>query len=249
MTQLDKAIINDLILLYQADEASAQTRSYLEQIAKTDHALAAQLAAKVSPLPEIKFELDNSDIAQKTTLTKIQSRFKKQIAMLAVITFLLLCIPFSAMQISGEVNWTVFDFLVMGGLIFGAGMLLLLLIKESNKWGTRFAYAIYIGLVFLTFWINLAVGIIGEPDNTINLVYYVSLVLSILALFWCRGRSKPASIIMLLNALSFLLIPALSELTLPGSISDSQGALVVTLFSLISAAGFLMSAFLLYRNR
>ena len=75
----------------------------------------------------------------------------------------LLLIPFIGMQISDEVNWSTFDFLVMGVLLImlALSIELTLSIFKSNK-----ARLIFIGLILFLFfliWAELAVGVFGTP--------------------------------------------------------------------------------------
>jgi membrane protein YdbS with pleckstrin-like domain len=76
---------------------------------------------------------------------------------IAAATVVILLIPFTAMQFSNEVLWTVSDFITAGVLLFGAGSLFVLTARRIKKY--RFA----IGVLFLTallyVWAELAVGI------------------------------------------------------------------------------------------
>ena len=57
----------------------------------------------------------------------------KPIVRLAIATALLLLVPLVAMQFTQEVNWTFLDFLFMGTLLFGTGMVYLLLLSRSDN--------------------------------------------------------------------------------------------------------------------
>ena len=87
---------------------------------------------------------------------------KRFIILLAIVAALLL-IPFIAMQFTDEVAWTSFDFIVMGVLLFGTGLLCELSVRKikSNKHRILICGAIL--LVFLLIWAELAVGIFGTP--------------------------------------------------------------------------------------
>ncbi|MFO7745050.1 MAG: hypothetical protein R6V36_06690 [Psychroflexus sp.] len=87
---------------------------------------------------------------------------KRSHILLLSVPFLLL-IPFIGMQISDEVNWSTFDFLVMGVLLImlALSIELTLRIFKSNK-----ARLIFIGLILFLFfliWAELAVGVFGTP--------------------------------------------------------------------------------------
>jgi hypothetical protein len=72
-----------------------------------------------------------------------------------LIVFGILLIPLIAMQFSSEVNWNVFDFLMMGFLLTTT----LFLIRYSKKRTHNTIIIIGIVAIFLTIWIQLAVGI------------------------------------------------------------------------------------------
>jgi uncharacterized membrane protein YoaT (DUF817 family) len=76
---------------------------------------------------------------------------------------LLLLVPFLAMQFTTEVNWSLFDFIVAGVLLFGTGLLCELVIRKVNKTGYRVAICTALLIVLLLIWLELAVGIFGTP--------------------------------------------------------------------------------------
>lgn len=79
-------------------------------------------------------------------------------AILAVVTAGLLLIPFFAMQYSDQVNWSLFDFVVMGLLIFAAGTSYILLSRKASK-SRKLLIGAGVLLIFLIIWVELAVGI------------------------------------------------------------------------------------------
>lgn len=54
-------------------------------------------------------------------------------------------------------NWDLFDFVVMGALLFATGLMLDLAIRKTGKY--RIPVVILIVLAFLYIWAELAVGI------------------------------------------------------------------------------------------
>ena len=81
---------------------------------------------------------------------------------LPIILFILL-IPLIAMQFTAEVNWTAADFIVAGGLLFGAGLIFEIVMKKISDTNYKLAllFALLIGLILI--WLELAVGIFGTP--------------------------------------------------------------------------------------
>lgn len=76
---------------------------------------------------------------------------------------MLLLIPFIAGQFTEEVNWTGFDYLIMGILLLGTGLTLELVLRKVPKRKSRIALCLAVVGVFLLIWAELAVGIIGTP--------------------------------------------------------------------------------------
>ena len=84
----------------------------------------------------------------------------------------LLALPALAMQFTDDVNWTGGDFL-FAAVIFGTvGGLLELAARASSNLAYRVAVAAAVVCGFLQIWINLAVGIIGNEDNSPNWTYF-----------------------------------------------------------------------------
>jgi hypothetical protein len=85
---------------------------------------------------------------------------KRFAIMLAVIGVLLL-IPFIAMQVSDEVKWSGFDFLVMGILLFGTAVICEFILRKATKRASRVLLCLTVLVVLVLIWMELAVGLIG----------------------------------------------------------------------------------------
>ncbi len=94
---------------------------------------------------------------------------------IALVTGFILLIPLMAMQFGWRVtdpgsstkdgvNWSLFDFVAMGSLLFGTGSIFILAARRVNK-----KYRGVLGLVFmfvlLYLWAELAVGIFTKIGN------------------------------------------------------------------------------------
>ncbi len=75
----------------------------------------------------------------------------------------LLLIPLIAMQFSNDVDWKALDFIVMGILLFGTGLLCELVLRKVSKTTNRIIICAVIICLFLLTWAELAVGIFGTP--------------------------------------------------------------------------------------
>ena len=75
----------------------------------------------------------------------------------------LLLIPAVAMTLSDTVQWTWFDFIVMGSLLLGLGMTISFVLKKFKQSPNRLYYISAVIIVFLLIWAELAVGVFGSP--------------------------------------------------------------------------------------
>jgi hypothetical protein len=89
-------------------------------------------------------------------------RNKRLVIILAAIAALLL-LPLVAMQVSDEVNWTSFDFVVAGALLLGAGLTYEAVARRGGTRTYRLAVGMVIVAVLVMVWLELAVGVFGTP--------------------------------------------------------------------------------------
>ena len=92
-------------------------------------------------------------------MVKILNRL---IIILISITVVLL-IPFIAMQFTNEVDWSARDFVIMGVLLFGTGLLCELVMRKVKSVQNRILICAALVFVFLLVWAELAVGVFGSP--------------------------------------------------------------------------------------
>ena len=87
---------------------------------------------------------------------------KRITAIILGVAFLLL-IPFIAMQFTNEVNWSPFDFVIMGVLLLGTGLMCELVMRKVNKIEYRIAICVALLVALFLIWAELAVGLFGTP--------------------------------------------------------------------------------------
>jgi len=87
----------------------------------------------------------------------------KRLTGILLTVVLLLLIPLIAMQFTDEVDWSPFDFIVMGILLLGTGLLCELVMRKIKKIEYRIAIVGVVLIAFLLIWAELAVGIFGTP--------------------------------------------------------------------------------------
>jgi hypothetical protein len=83
----------------------------------------------------------------------------------------LLLVPLVAMQFTGEVDWDVVDFAVMGALIGSVGLAFEIIARKSRNIVYRVGAAVALVAIFLLIWVNLAVGFLGDEGNPANLMF------------------------------------------------------------------------------
>ena len=87
----------------------------------------------------------------------------KRLIGIVITVAILLSIPLIAMQFTNEVDWSPFDFVVMGILLLGTGLMCELVMRRVKKTGYRIAIVGAVLIAFLLIWAELAVGIFGTP--------------------------------------------------------------------------------------
>jgi hypothetical protein len=67
------------------------------------------------------------------------------------------------MQFTDEVRWSPFDFVIMGVLLLGTGLMCELVLRKVKKKGHRIALCLALLAALFIIWAELAVGIFGTP--------------------------------------------------------------------------------------
>ena len=135
----------------------------------------------------------------------------KSAVRVALATAFILLLPFLAMQFTAEVVWDLADFVVAGGLLFGAGMTFQLLARRATgNTAYRAATGIAVVAALVLVWVNLAVGIIGSEDNLANLMYFGVLAVGVGGAIVARFQPRGMALAILAMALVQSLITAIA---------------------------------------
>lgn len=168
-----------------------------------------------------------------------QTSLSRSLLIVAAATAGLLLIPFIAMYFTDQVLWTFSDFLFAGILLSGTGTMYVIISRLSDKAIYKYAVglALFSGLFMI--WSNLAVGIIGNESNPINLFYFGVIALGLIGAAITRARANGMVISMTVMATAVgaigiyaLLNPSLYD---PGnSVTEIVGVnlLFIVLFSI-----------------
>jgi peptidoglycan/LPS O-acetylase OafA/YrhL len=83
----------------------------------------------------------------------------KRLVFIIIFIAILLLFPLIAMQFTNTVQWTLFDFLVAGVLLFSTGLVCELVLRKVKKIKQRFIICLGVIALLTIIWIELAVGI------------------------------------------------------------------------------------------
>jgi len=175
----------------------------------------------------------------------MMNNIAKRLTIWAIAIAFLISIPLIIMQFTDEVQWDVFDFILMGVVLFGVGLAYELIAMRSKKTIYRFAFGIGLLGAFLLFWVNGAVGIIGNEGQQANLLYGAVYIVGLIGSFLSRFKSKGMARTLFVAALVQMLVPLVAIfIWSPATISWSPGVLAVFVLNGFFAMLFLISALL-----
>lgn len=126
-------------------------------------------------------------------------------------TVLLLLVPLVAMQFTDEVDWDVIDFVVAGGLLFGAGLTFGLTAKMRSNFAYRAGAGLAVAAALLLVWINLAVGVMGNSGDPANWIYIWVLAIAIIGGLIVRFKPHGMALVLLAAALAQILIAVVTQ--------------------------------------
>jgi ABC-type Mn2+/Zn2+ transport system permease subunit len=87
----------------------------------------------------------------------------KRLAGILLTMGILLMVPLVAMQFTNEVDWSLFDFVVMGSLLLIVGLTAEFSLRKIKTTKNRIIAIAIILFIFLLIWAELAVGVFGTP--------------------------------------------------------------------------------------
>jgi hypothetical protein len=101
--------------------------------------------------------------------------------------------------------WTASDFIFAAAMFGVVGGTFELAVRASGNLAYRGGVAVALATAFLLVWINLAVGIIGNEDNPLNLMFFgviaTALVGSIIAQFRANGMTRAMTVAAVIQGL------------------------------------------------
>jgi hypothetical protein len=100
---------------------------------------------------------------QSTIKKEIMTIQNKRLTVFLLSIPILLLIPLLAMQFMTEVNWSLFDFTIMGGLLTATALMMEFIIRKVKNKKYVLALVFTVLIAFFLVWAELAVGIFGSP--------------------------------------------------------------------------------------
>ncbi len=147
----------------------------------------------------------------------------------ALVTAALLLIPLIGGFVSNEWNWSLFDFILMGTLIFSIGLAYELVSKKMDTLFYRAAVGIALVTAFFLIWVNTAVGVIGEEELANAVLVGVPLGVGFIGALLVRFEPRGMAYVLSAMAIAQLIVPLLSMLWGPLANFTPSVALVLVL--------------------
>lgn len=151
-------------------------------------------------LPELAYT------ALKGRKTMSNRNVYRSVVGLALATAFILLVPWLAMLFTGEVVWTLFDFVFAGVLVFGTGLTYVLVARKAGNIAYKAAVGVALAAAFILVWATGAVGVIGAEDNPANLMYIGVLAVGIIGTIIARFRPHGMALALFATALAQALV-------------------------------------------
>lgn len=121
---------------------------------------------------------------------------------------LALAVPAVAMRFTAQVDWGAGDFVAMGALLLTACLLYELAARLSASRAYRAGAGIAVANGVLTVWVNLAVGMLGNEGNPVNLLFGGVLLIAAVGSLLARFRPRGMAVAMAVTATAQVLVVA-----------------------------------------
>jgi hypothetical protein len=176
----------------------------------------------------------------------------KRLTIWALIIAFILMIPLVLTLLGSGVDgegwhWTLSDFLIMGVAMFGIGLAYELVARRSDKTVYRAAFTIGLVTAFLLFWVNGAVGIIGNEGQPANFMYGAVFAVGLIGSLVARFKPRGMAYTLLAAAFVQMLVPVIALIIWPQISWGGVGISGVFGLNAFFAMLFVLSALLFQR--
>lgn len=127
----------------------------------------------------------------------------------------LMLAPAVATQMTDEMAWDSFDFILVAILLAAACGAWELAIRKTRNWAYAAGAITAVGTAFLLFVVNGAVGFIGDEDNAVNLLFFGVLTLAFGGAIVVRFRAEDMARVMAVTAGAQVVAAALGVAMVP----------------------------------
>jgi len=157
---------------------------------------------------------------------------------------LLLSLPAIAMAFfpAAGVDWSFGDFVLMGTMLFVACSVVEVGAHLADNLAYLCGFIFAVGTGFVTVWVNIAVGMIQDEGDALNLVFLGVLVVAVVGTLLARFQASGLSTVMLVTGASQALI---GLCVLAFGMDDASTGALIAAFALpwwVSAGLFKLSA-------
>jgi hypothetical protein len=142
--------------------------------------------------------------------------------------------------------WTAADFIVAAAMFAIVGGTFELAVRASGNAFYRWGAAVALATALVLVWINLAVGIIGNDDNPLNLMFFGVVAVALLGSIAARFRAAGIATAMLAAGIIQALIGA-GVFALNAGASEPPGAWGLLGLIEFFAVAWLLSAWLFHK--
>ena len=163
------------------------------------------------------------------------SALHRSIVRAALVAAAILAVPLSATLFTDGAAWGPGDFVTAGAVLFGTGLAFDLAVRKARSNAYRAAIGLALAAAFLLIWINLAVGIIGEPGEPANVMYLGVLAVGIASTVVARLRPEAMARALVATAVTQAVVAAIALLAGKAAVPGSSVAEIVGLNGLFVA--------------
>jgi hypothetical protein len=143
------------------------------------------------------------------------TNIKKRLSTWAVAVVLALVVPLVLTLLGSGVDgegwhWTLFDFIFAFVLLFGSALVYELVSRKLDAGAYKVAVGLAVVTSLILIWVNGAVGIIGNEDNPLNLLYFGVLIVGMIGASFARLRPRGMSYALFATAAVQMVVPVIA---------------------------------------
>jgi hypothetical protein len=181
------------------------------------------------------------------------TNIKKRLSIWVLVVALLLLVPLVLTLLGSGVDgegwhWTLFDFIFAFVLLFGGAFVYELVSRKLDAGAYKVAVGLAVTASLVLVWVNGAVGIIGNEDNPLNLLYFGVLIVGIIGASLAHLRPRGMSYTLFAMAVAQIVVPVVALVVRDSQITlAAPGIVGVFGINIFFALLFAVSALLFQR--